>query len=73
MTDRIKGIPEEHHPATAGHHATDHGIIEFDTASDGERTGTRYADGYYPMLVDWIRDGRLKTSAYGNAERLAPR
>jgi pimeloyl-ACP methyl ester carboxylesterase len=52
---------------------TDHGIIEFDTASDGERTGTRYADGYYAMLVDWIRDGRLKTSAYGNAERLAPR
>lgn len=52
---------------------TDHGIIEFETGADGERTGLRYADGYYAMLVDWIRDGALKDRAYGNAERLAPR
>ncbi|BDU18443.1 alpha/beta hydrolase family protein [Lysobacter auxotrophicus] len=52
---------------------TDHGIIEFETAADGERTSLRYADGYYAMLVDWIRDGALKPVAYGNAERLAPR
>ncbi|WP_342316547.1 alpha/beta hydrolase [Lysobacter sp. FW306-1B-D06B] len=52
---------------------TDHGIIEFDTGADGERTATRYADGYYAMLVDWIRDGALRAEPYGNAERLAPR
>ncbi len=51
---------------------TDHGIIEFETAADGERTGIRYADGYFPMLVDWIRDGRLQASPYGQAQRLAP-
>ena len=52
---------------------TDHGIIEFETGADGERTSLRYADGYYAMLVDWIRDGALKPAAYGNSERLAPR
>ncbi|HEY0506155.1 MAG TPA: alpha/beta hydrolase [Lysobacter sp.] len=51
---------------------TDHGILEFETGSDGERTPTRIADGYYRMLVEWIRDGSLAHPPYGNARFLAP-
>ena len=46
---------------------TDHGIIEFETAPDGERVATRFSDGYFRMLVDWIRDGQLQPAPYGNA------
>lgn len=51
---------------------TDHGILEFETAPDGERTPTRYADGYVRMLIDWIRDGNLVHAPYGNARFLSP-
>lgn len=51
---------------------TDHGILEFETAADGERTPTRAADGYFRMLVEWIRDGKLMQPPYGNAQFLAP-
>ncbi|WP_052108096.1 alpha/beta hydrolase family protein [Aerolutibacter daejeonensis] len=50
---------------------TDHGIIQFVVTPDGEREGTRVADGYFRMLVDWIRDGHLGDSAYGDAAVLA--
>lgn len=50
---------------------TDHGIIKFDVEPDGERVETRVAEGYFRMLVDWIRDGRLEDSAYGDATVLA--
>jgi len=33
---------------------------------DGERVYTRYADGYYPMMVEWIRSGTV-TGPYGRA------
>ena len=46
---------------------TDHGIIKFDVEPDGERVETRVAEGYFRMLVDWIRDGRLGDSTYGDA------
>lgn len=49
---------------------TDHGIIKFDEVH-GERVGTRMSDGYIPMLVDWIRDGQLADSPYGDAQVLA--
>lgn len=51
---------------------TDHGILEFETAADGERTPTRASDGYFRMLIDWIRDGTLAHPPYGNAQLLAP-
>lgn len=50
---------------------TDHGIVEFETGTDGERRETRHADGYLRMLADWIRDGRLDHAPYGNAQLLA--
>ena len=51
---------------------TDHGILKFETAADGERTPTRFADGYFRMLVEWIRDGKLAHPPYGDAQFLAP-
>ncbi|WP_257385834.1 hypothetical protein [Tahibacter caeni] len=51
---------------------TDHGIIEFAQQPDGSRTGTRIAEGYLPLLMDRIRDGRLGPGPYGRAQILAP-
>lgn len=45
----------------------DHGIMLFETGADGSRTPTRYAPGYFRMLRDFARDGRLHGS-YGDAE-----
>jgi hypothetical protein len=39
----------------------------FETALDGERLSTRYAPGYFAMIRDFARDGRL-FKAYGDAE-----
>ena len=50
---------------------TDHGIVEFEAGADGERSETRYAEGYLRMLADWIRDGRLDRGPYGDAQLLA--
>jgi hypothetical protein len=44
---------------------TDHGIVEYEQR-DGERVYTRYAEGYYPMTVEWIRFGTV-TGPYGRA------
>ena len=49
---------------------TDHGIIEFETR-DGERVYTRYAEGYFPMMVEWIRSGTV-TGPYGRAAIAQP-
>jgi len=50
---------------------TDHGIIKFDVAADGERVETRVAEGYFQMLVDWLRDGQLGSGPYGDAVVMA--
>jgi hypothetical protein len=39
----------------------------FETAPNGERLDTRFAPGYFEMMRDFVRDGRLGPS-YGNAE-----
>jgi hypothetical protein len=39
----------------------------FETGADGERIATRYAPGYFRMIRDFARDGRLRGS-YGDAE-----
>jgi hypothetical protein len=40
----------------------------FEIASDsGERLSTRYAPGYFAMMRDFARDGRLN-GVYGDAE-----
>ncbi len=48
---------------------TDHGIINYVETEDG-RAGTRYAEGYYRMLGDWILTGGFQGD-YGNARLTA--
>lgn len=63
---RLAGLQREGLPiVTAVFPDTDHGILEFELR-DGERVSTRYAEGYYPMMVEWIRSGTV-TGPYGRA------
>jgi len=50
---------------------TDHGMFEFTTGPDGERSVTRITDGYLKLLGDWVK-GDVR-GAYGRAERLTTR
>ncbi|MFC3552462.1 alpha/beta hydrolase family protein [Lysobacter cavernae] len=50
---------------------TDHGIHQFETGADGTRVETRIADGYFRLLIDWIKHGRLDGVPYGTAQLLA--
>jgi hypothetical protein len=43
----------------------------FETAKDGSRLSTRYAPGYFTMLRDFARDGRLE-GPYGDAQLTLP-
>ena len=52
--------------------ATDHGIMEFVTARDGERTETRYADGYLRTTLDWAKTGALQPPYGRSALLFAP-
>lgn len=53
---------------------TEHGILEFETSAGGERARTRHADGYFRLLIDWIRTGRLDPGGdYGRARFLTGR
>jgi uncharacterized protein len=45
---------------------TEHGIFEFETSPDGTRSSTRNADGYFDMMRDFIRGGKL-TGRYGSS------
>lgn len=45
---------------------TEHGIFEYETSAEGERTTLRQPDGYLALLADFARGGALKP-AYGNA------
>jgi len=47
---------------------TDHGMFEFSTAADGERSVTRITDGYLKLLGDWVK-GDVR-DAYGRGQKL---
>lgn len=49
---------------------TDHGIYDYELGPDGSRLSTRQPDGYFRMMVDFIRSGRIGTH-YGTA-RISP-
>jgi pimeloyl-ACP methyl ester carboxylesterase len=70
---RIKALGAEGHPITLAifPHA-EHGIYEFETKPDGERDDTRNPDGYFAMLRDFARDGRLK-GPYGDSVVTLPK
>jgi len=57
---RIKALGAEGRPVTLAMfpHA-EHGIAEYETKPDGERLSTRISDGYYLMMRDFARDGRI--------------
>src|SRR5438445_2739025 len=64
---RLRGLIDRGKPITLAvfPHA-DHGIYEYETAADGKRISTRNSDGYFKMMRDFIRNGRLD-GRYGNS------
>jgi len=52
---------------TALYPNAEHGVLEYETAADGTRRSTRNPDGYFRMMRDYIRNGRLDGS-YGSAK-----
>ena len=62
---RIRSLAAQGRPITLAMfpHA-EHGMTEYERSPSGERISTRFAPGYFAMLRDFIRDGRL-TGAYG--------
>ena len=37
----------------------EHGMTEFETAADGSRLSTRYAEGDFHLMRDFARTGRI--------------
>jgi pimeloyl-ACP methyl ester carboxylesterase len=62
---RIKVLIAEGKPITLAlfPHA-EHGMTEYEVASNGERVSTRYAPGYFAMMRDFARNGQL-SGTYG--------
>ena len=62
---RIKSLTAQGRPITLAMfpHA-EHGMTEYEGARFDERMSTRYAAGYFEMMRDFMRDGRLGAS-YG--------
>ena len=50
----------------------EHGMTEYELNAKGERVSTRFAPGYFQMMADFIRDGRIDEH-YGNAKITHPR
>ena len=70
---RIKTLIGEGKPITLAifPHA-EHGMTEYELASNGERVSTRYAAGYFTMMRDFARNGRLAAS-YGSSVIVKPK
>jgi uncharacterized protein len=69
---RLGSLGEAGAPITAAMfpHA-EHGIYEYETTPDGVRLSTRQPDGYFQMMCDFIRDGRLAPQ-YGSSTLSRP-
>ena len=69
---RIKSLITDGKPFTLAYYPkAEHGMTLFETEADGTRDSTRYAYGYYEMIRDFAKDGRLSGS-YGDAEISGP-
>ena len=65
---RLDGLIARRRPVTlAVYPGAEHGMTEFETRPDGERASTRYAAGYFRLMRDFARDGRL-CPRYGAAQ-----
>src|SRR5947207_1329054 len=64
---RIKTLIAEGKPMTLAvfPHA-EHGMTEYEVASNGERVSTRYASGYFAMMRDFAQNGQL-SGPYGSS------
>lgn len=49
----------------------EHGMTEYELNKRGERVSTRYAPGYFQMMADFIREGRIGAN-YGKAAITQP-
>lgn len=49
----------------------EHGMTEYELDASGKRVSTRYAPGYFQMMADFIRGGRIGEH-YGNAQITQP-
>lgn len=64
---RLKALAAEGRPiVTALFPNAEHGIFEYETLPDGTRMSTRNSDGYFAMMCDFIRSGRLQ-ARYGSS------
>lgn len=62
----VKGLIAEGHKITlAMEPGAEHGMTEYEM-KDGERVSTRFSPGYFEMMRDFARDGRL-SKPYGKA------
>ena len=69
---RIKSLIAEGKNFTlAVYPGAEHGMTEYELDAKGERVSTRYAPGYFRMMADFIRDGRIG-NRYGNAAITPP-
>ena len=70
---RIKTLITQGKPITLAvfPHA-EHGMTEYEIASNGERVSTRYALGYFAMMRDFARNGQLSGS-YGSSIVVKPK
>ena len=63
---RLKALAAEGRPiVTAMFPHAEHGIFEYKTLPDGTRVSTRNSEGYFNMMRDFIRSGRLLQAHYG--------
>ena len=70
---RLKTLIAEGKPITlALFPRAEHGMTEYEIASDGERVSTRYAPGYFAMMRDFARNGQL-SGAYGSSAVVKPK
>jgi len=70
---RLKTLIAEGRPITlALYPGAEHGMTEYETRPDGERISTRFSVGYFDMMRDFARTGRLRSS-YGSSVITLPR
>ena len=70
---RIRSLIDDGRPFTlALYPQAEHGMTLFETTSDGERISTRYAAGYFEMMREFVRSGRI-AGTYGDAQITRPR
>lgn len=65
---RIRSLIADGQPFTlALYPQAEHGMTLFEIAPNGERVSTRFAPGYFAMIRDFAREGRL-SNTYSDAE-----